>query len=319
MTLLVVPAAFLLDLIVGDPPWLPHPVVLIGRVIGGLERVLRGLIRYVRGGPGLERMAGVLLTVTVVAVTYAVTATAVIMAARLLEDLGMAVSVLLVSTTLASRGLGEAAMRVYAPLAKGNLGEARQMLSHIVGRRTESLPANEVARGAVESVAENTVDAVVAPLFYAFIGGAPLAMAYRAVNTLDSMVGYRNERYLNFGWASARLDDLANLLPARITGVLMTAASAICGLDAAAAWRAVARDAGRHPSPNSGIPEAAMAGALGVRLGGLNQYEGAVSFRAYMGDARRPLQAGDIITAVRVMQVTAFLAVVSGTLVLLLF
>lgn len=320
-------AAYLLDLAVGDPLPVVHPVVIIGRVIKRLEALLRTAgERWGKLGGGasisgsgffrrqevFERAAGAVLAVSVAAGAYAVGAALVAGAQWFSTSLAVAVSVWLVGMCIAPRGLGRAATAVYRPLAEGDLAKARQNLSSIVGRETASLPPGEVVRGAVESVAENTVDAVVSPLFYAFLGGAPLALAYRAINTLDSMVGYRDDRYLHFGWASARLDDLANLLPARLTGLLMLVAASVLGLDVRRAWTVIRRDAAKHPSPNSGIPEAAMAGALGVRLGGYNSYRGRVSFRPYIGDAVRCLEPQDIVVAVRVMHLAAALAVVLG-------
>jgi len=182
----------------------------------------------------------------------------------------------------------------------------------IVGRDTGRMDAEEITRATVETVAENTVDGITAPLFYAFLGGAPLAMAYRAVNTLDSMVGYKNDCYLYFGRAAARFDDFVNYLPARLTGMLLVIAAFILRLNARRVWTVVRRDAPGHPSPNSGIPEAAVAGALGVRLGGWNSYQGSLSFRPYLGEAIVPLQADHIRQVVRVMYVTAALALSSG-------
>lgn len=189
-----------------------------------------------------------------------------------------------IASTLAVKGLRDAAFLVYTPLKEGRLDEARRYIGYIVGRDTEKLEEKEISRAAVETVAENTVDAFVSPLFFAFLGGAPLAMGYRAVNTLDSMVGYKNERYLHFGWFSARLDDVLNWLPARITGFLMVlSALTLRGLSVKRTIRSIQRFAGLHPSPNSGIPEAAAAGAMGIELGGINYYEGQASERARMG------------------------------------
>ncbi|MGB9804334.1 cobalamin biosynthesis protein CobD/CbiB, partial [Desulfofundulus sp.] len=177
----------------------------------------------------------------------------------------------------------------------------------------------EVARASVETVAENIVDGFVSPLFYALIGGAPLAMAYRAVNTLDSMVGYRNDLYRDLGWAPARLDDVANYIPARWAGLLLVAAAWLSGRRAKEAWQAIKKDARSHPSPNSGIPEAAVAGALGIRLGGMNYYGGVPSFRAYLNESGQPPQVEHIRQAVDMLYLTAVLAVLSGLVVKLAF
>lgn len=300
--------AYAADLLIGDPRWLPHPVVLIGRGIGGLEALLR---RLGKGAPA-ERFAGAVLAVTVVGGTYLAAEALLAWAGSVSTPFRTILAVWLLSTALAGRGLAGAALAVHRPLTAGDLPAARRHLARIVGRDTGNLAESEVVRGTVETVAENTVDGVVSPLFYAVLGGAPLALAYKAVNTLDSMVGYRNDRYRHFGWASARLDDLANYLPARLTGLLMAAAARLLGLDAGGALRCVRRYAGRHPSPNSGIPEAAVAGALGVRLGGINHYGGEASFRPHLGEERRPLSPEHILQAVRLMRLTSLLALALG-------
>ncbi|RNC69206.1 MAG: cobalamin biosynthesis protein CobD [Desulfuromonadales bacterium] len=290
----VVLAAVLLDLLLGDPRWLPHPVVLIGRLIGALEPPLR---RHVRS----ERAGGVLLLIITVGVTSGA-AWGLIAGARLLHPVaGTVVSALIGWTTLAARSLHAESKLVADALVGGDLPEARRYLSYIVGRDTEALPEPEIWRGAVETVAENTSDGVIAPLLFLMIGGAPLAMAYKAVNTLDSMVGYKNESYLRFGWASARFDDLANLVPARLTGLLMTLAAPLAGLSGPSAFRVMVRDGRNHSSPNSGIPEAAAAGALGVRLGGANVYFGKLVEKPTIGDPLRPLDAASWRGAVRLM------------------
>jgi adenosylcobinamide-phosphate synthase len=227
---------------------------------------------------------------------------------------GFVLSVLLISTTLASKGLAQAGMAVFRELAAGRLPEARAQLARVVGRDSGGLPMPDVVRGTVETVAENTVDAVVAPLFYAFLGGSPLALAYRAVNTLDSMLGYRNEKYRDFGWAAAKLDDLANYIPARLGGVLLCLLAPLVGgtwRRTFAVWR---RDRRAHPSPNSGHPEAAVAGALGVRLGGGNHYQGVLHVRPYLGDPAKELAPEAIPAAIRLMAVAGYATAVGGYL-----
>jgi hypothetical protein len=201
-----------------------------------------------------------------------------------------------------SRKPGSTAPRTRrSPLARRKAGE-------IVGRDTTELDEQEIARAAVETVAENTVDACVAPLFFTLLGGAPGAMAYRAINTLDSMLGHKNATYLHFGWASARLDDLANWLPARLAALIMPLAAACVGRSATQSWRAILRDARKHPSPNSGIPEAAVAGALGIQLGGINFYKGIPEKRALLGEKLRPLERHHIAKAISIMIVTSVLS-----------
>ncbi len=300
--------ALLLDWLIGDPRWLVHPVVIMGRYITGLEDCLR------RGATSARslRWRGALLAVTLVGGSWLSTWLTVRLALLIHPWLGTLLSVWLLSTTLAARGLERAARQVELPLTSGDLPNARQALSMIVGRDTEQLPLQEIVRGVVETVAENTVDGVISPLIYAFIGGAPLAMAYKAVNTLDSMVGHLDERYRHFGWFSARLDDWANLLPARISAVLLSLAATISGHDGRRSWRTVRRDAHKHPSPNGGWPESAVAGALGVRLGGLNYYDCEPDQRSYLGDPHRELDLMDIGRTVRLMWLTTYEAATLG-------
>ncbi|WP_027717525.1 adenosylcobinamide-phosphate synthase CbiB [Desulfovirgula thermocuniculi] len=306
--MLQVALAYLLDLVVGDPPRIPHPVVAMGRLIAVLEALLRRLARR----PLALRAAGAFLAAAVVGASYAATLLLLRLASLLHPWAAVALEIWLLSTTFAVRGLAEAAREVGEPLREGNLLLARRRVAMIVGRDTSSLDEEGVARAAVETVAENIVDGFVSPLFYALLGGAPLAMAYRAVNTLDSMVGYRDEAYRDLGWASARLDDLANFLPARWAGLLLVVAAWLSGRRAGAAWRALKSDACKHPSPNSGFPEAAMAGALGLRLGGWNYYRGRPSFRPYLNEAGEPPRARHISQAVDMLYLTAALAVASG-------
>lgn len=303
--------AFLLDLLVGDPAWIPHPVVVIGKAIEKLER----LLRRVSQSPSALKITGILTAITIVGASWGLTFLLVRWIFSINYWAGAVLSIWLISTTIAARGLSEAAGEIYILLQNGSLAEARRKVGMIVGRDTDQMEPGDVIRASVETVAENIVDGVVAPLFYAFIGGAPLAMAYRAVNTLDSMLGYKNERYIDFGMASARLDDIANYIPARLTGLFLLAAAWILRMSSKGALQAVLRDAPGHPSPNSGIPEAAVAGALGVRLGGMNYYNGRGSFRAYMGKPLAPLEPGHIKQTVRLMYLSSSIAVLAGLLV----
>lgn len=307
-TAIVVVAAFIIDLLIADPYWLPHPVRFFGRVIVFLERVIRSVARR----SFALRLGGVFLALLLPAGVFWVTKVGLAALAQRHQVLGSVIEVYLIAATLALKGLATAAAGVQHPLVAGNLPLARKRVAALVGRDTASLDAQGVVRATVESVAENTVDAVVAPLFYAFIGGAPLALAYRAVNTLDSMVGYRNERYRYLGWASARLDDLANFLPARLAGALFVLAAVLLRGDWRRVWRTIRRDGRKHPSPNSGISEAAMAGFLGVRLGGPATYQGVPSFRPYLGEALVELQPEHIVVAVRLLHVVALLALLAG-------
>ncbi|MCR4442799.1 MAG: adenosylcobinamide-phosphate synthase CbiB [Peptococcaceae bacterium] len=299
-------SGFVLDLLLGDPAWIPHPVRLLGKLISRLEAVIRSLVP--RGGRGLKA-AGVILALVTVGFAYGATWVLLQLALAISPWLYAAGSVLFIYFALAARSLADEAGKVYRALEEGDCRLARRRLSHIVGRDTGNLDEEGIIRAAVETVAENTVDGVIAPLFYIFLGGPALGMAYKAVNTLDSMVGYLNERYRDLGWASARLDDLANWLPARITGLLMPIAGGAWGKDARRAFRIYRRDRLKHKSPNSGHPEAVMAGLLGVRLGGTNYYGGQAVEKPVIGDAVKPLEPADILEASRIMKTTAVLGI----------
>jgi len=296
-------AAILLDLLLGDPRWLPHPVKLMGRYAAFLENPLRKSFRS-------PHMAGVLAVLLVLTVTGLATY-AVIMAAGLLHPLfADVVSVIILYTTLAARDLIRHSLNVYHELKSGNLAEARKKVAMLVGRDTDILDETDIIRATVESVAENTVDGVTAPLFFAVLAGPVGAMLYKAVNTLDSTFGYRNERYIEFGWAAARLDDLVNFIPARLTALMIPIAAFFLRLSMLNSFKIIFRDRKKHPSPNSGLSEAAVAGALGVQLGGLNYYFGQPSFRATLGDPIRDLEKRDILKANALMLITLILAVV---------
>lgn len=296
-------AAYLLDLIIGDPRWIPHPVIGMGHAIKRLEKWIRS--RFAK--PGHLKKAGVLFPVIIVGGSLIIT-WALLKGLYIIHPwIAILAEVVLIATTIATKGLRDAGIGVYMHLKHGDLPAARQALGMIVGRDTAHLDEPEIVRGTVETVAENIVDAIVSPLFYALIGGAPLAMAYRAVNTLDSMVGYKNDKYIHLGWASARLDDIANFIPARITALLLVVSSWMHRLDYRRSYRTIRHDARLHPSPNSGFPESAVAGALGIRLGGENVYHGVVSFRAYMGEYTRPMNKDDILITNRLMLTASIL------------
>jgi len=286
--------AILLDLLLGDPRWLPHPVQGIGWLAQQSEAPLRRLIAH-------QKLAGIFVVLLVVGSTVTFGFGLLKMAAVVHPLAGDIVAILLLYTCLATRSLHDHALAVYRPLMAGDLAAARQRVSWLVGRDTAELDEGEVTRAAVESVAENTVDGCTAPLLFACVGGPLGALAYKAISTLDSTFGYKNERYLQFGWASARLDDLANLLPARLTALLVAPAALLLGLNPGNAWWIFWRDRHNHPSPNGGQIEAAVAGALEVRLGGVNSYFGQPSTRPFMGDPLQPLQSRHILQAVRLM------------------
>lgn len=294
--------ALLLDLAFGDPRWMPHPVRIIGRLIAVLEEPARRAIPDVRLAGSLTALAVIL--------TAALTTGAMIWVAGWLHPrLGDAVSILLLYTTLAARDLANHSNGVYRALARFDLAEARRLVSWMVGRDTERLTEPEVVRAAVESVAENTVDGIIAPLFFAALGGPIAAMAYKAASTLDSMIGYRNERYIDFGRTAAEIDDGANWLPARLAVPIITAAAALTGQQASAAWRIARRDGRKHMSPNAGIAEAAFAGALGIRLGGIMQRRGRPVTLPEIGDPVVTLARGQILAANRMMYAATGIAV----------
>ncbi|KIL72184.1 adenosylcobinamide-phosphate synthase CbiB [Bacillus badius] len=297
--LLAATIAFFLDRLIGDPPHLPHPVRWIGSLIHFLEqRLNKGTDR---------REKGVIMLFLVLFVTGTASFLLVFAFYRLHPAAGVAAEAIIIASTIACRSLKEAGLSVYQPLKSGDMKEARIKLSYIVGRDTERLDEGEITRGAIETIAENTSDGVTAPLFWALIGGAPGAMLYRAINTCDSMVGYQNERYKQFGWASARVDDLVNWLPARLTSLLMLCSFPESPYSKKCVWQIVSRDAKKHPSPNSGWCEAAVAGLLGIQLGGVNTYKGQVSHRAEMGEPFRQKTAEDIVLANRIMERSSFL------------
>lgn len=297
---------FLLDLLWGDPPRFPHPVRWIGRMISFLE----GNIRKLKLSPFGLRTAGVVLVLLTVGTAYLATFLLLYVASQVSNLLFDALSIMIIYFSLASRCLAQEAGEISKALADEDLVLARKRLSYIVGRDTQDLTEEEVVRGAVETVAENTVDGVISPLFYIFLGGPALGMAYKAVNTLDSMVGYFNDKYRDLGWASARLDDFANWLPARFTGLLMPLAGIFGGYNIRRGYRIMWRDRRNHKSPNGGYPEAAMAGLLGVRIGGTNYYFGSPVEKPTIGDPENPLERAHVGDAVRIMITTAVLALI---------
>ncbi len=294
-----------LDLLLGDPHWAPHPVRAIGALISSLERPLRAAFPKDERG---ETAAGAALVVLVLSVSAGLAGALLYLAGRLNVWLAFALETLLCYQCLAARSLRDESMRVCRALRAGTLAGARRAVSMIVGRDTERLDETGVAKAAVETVAENASDGVIAPLLFLALGGAPLGIAYKAVNTMDSMVGYRNERYRHYGTCAARLDDLLNLLPARISGVLMCLAAPLSGLDGKNAWRIFRRDRLCHASPNSAHTEAAAAGALHVQLAGNAWYFGKLVEKPTIGDADRPVEPEDIPRTNRLMLSAAALA-----------
>jgi adenosylcobinamide-phosphate synthase len=297
-----------LDALLGDPRWFPHPVRGMGRLIAWCDDHVRVWCR----SAGALRAAGLTLAVGLPLCVFVLTHWVMSAAESLSVWFGSLASIVLAWTTLAGRDLWDHVRAVNGPLGLGDLSTARRAVAMVVGRDTAELSESEVARAAVETVAESFADGVIAPLFYLAIGGAPLALAYKAVNTLDSMIGHQSERYADIGLASARFDDVINWIPARIAAVLLICSAAfttgrfdrVCD-----GWRVFRRDGCKHPSPNSGRPEAAMAGILGVRLGGTNFYDGMAQDRPVLGEEGREAEPGDIICATKAMVAASMLGV----------
>ncbi len=304
----------MLDLMVGDPHSIPHPIVWIGKLIAWLDAVLLGEIPAEKRDPetrnkASEHRKGLLLVLIVISVTAALTAAVIYAAYRISPVAGVIVESILTCYLLAQTSLRRESMKVYRELKEGTLDSARKAVSMIVGRDTQVLDETGVTKAAVETVAENFSDGVIAPMLYAAIGGPVLGLTYKAINTMDSMIGYKNDRYLWFGTAAAKLDDIANFIPSRISALLLIAASAISGknYDAAHALRIWKRDRKNHKSPNAAQTESAAAGALGLQLAGDAQYFGKLVRKPFIGDKVREIEAYDIVRVNRLMTVASFL------------
>lgn len=298
---------FLLDLLIGDPHVLYHPIRLVGNLITVTEKFLRKVFPKTKKG---ELAAGVFLVLIVSSISTAVPCLILYGAGRIHTGLRFAVETVMCYQLLATRALKDESMKVYEKLKEGDLPGARYAVSMIVGRDTQVLDETGVTKAAVETVAENTSDGIIAPMLFMAIGGAGPGFFYKSINTMDSMVGYKNEKYLYFGRAAAKLDDVVNFLPSRIAALLMIAACTLTGLDGKSAWRIWRRDRFNHASPNSAQTESAMAGALGVQLAGDAWYFGTLYKKKTMGDAMRAVEYEDIRKANRLLYGTAVLALV---------
>ena len=309
MTVWAVLGGFVLDTLFGDPAWLPHPVVYMGKAISKLEKFLRPRLPKTPQG---ELLGGAIVAFCLPVGTFLLTGLVCWGAARLHPLLGLAVQMFWCGQALAARGLVQESTNVYQELKKPDLPGARKAVSRIVGRDTAELTAEGVTKAAVETVAENASDGVIAPLLYMLIGGAPLALTYKAINTMDSMLGYKNEKYLYFGRVPAKLDDVANYIPSRLAGLLWVAAAAFTHNDAKGAWKIWRRDRRNHASPNSAQTESACAGALGVQLAGPAYYFGQYYPKLTIGDALRPIEPEDILRANQMMYVASSFALAWG-------
>ncbi len=300
-------ASYLTDIGLGDPEWFPHPTRGIGKLINQLDKWLRG-----KNSKWKERIKGAILTVIVVSISICLAYLLLDFSRRLNPLLGAAAWIYLGYVALSIKDLRVKGKAVWKELENGSIMEARKQASKIVGRDTEKLSQDKIITAAVESIAENTNDGIIAPLFYLILGGPVLAVAYKAINTLDSMVGYKNKEYYHFGWFSAKTDDAANFIPARISGFLIALSSLIRGGEFKKSVLMILRDGRKHPSPNSGISEAAMAGALGVRLGGGSFYKGKESIKPYIGEDRRTLEPYLINRALELSFIASFLMLCLG-------
>lgn len=298
---------FCLDLLFGDPHWMPHPVRAMGALIAGLEKPLRAVFPKTPKG---ELIAGGFLVVLTAGISTGAAVLLLWLCAQIHPWLAFAAEALLCYQLLAARSLRDESVKVYKALRDGTLDDARKAVSMIVGRDTDRLDETGVAKAAVETVAENASDGVIAPLLFLAIGGAPLGVLYKSINTMDSMVGYKNDRYLYFGRAAAKLDDLVNFIPARLAGILLCLAARPAGFDGKNAWRIFWRDRKNHKSPNSAHTEAAAAGALDVQLAGSNYYFGKLVVKPTIGDPLRPVEPADILRCNRLMYAGTFLAMV---------
>lgn len=300
MTAAVFLGAYIVDIIIGDPRGFPHPVVIIGKVVRFLEDKIR------RTSLIDKKKAGIILWLTVVIPVYFIALGIVEGCLFINPFFGTIITVLLASFTLATRSLYDESKVVLNALNRGNIEEARKRLSMIVGRDTEKLDEQGICRAVIETVSENLSDGIIAPMFYLALGGLPLAMAYKAVNTLDSMVGYKNDRYGDIGWFSAKMDDMFNWIPARFTGLIIVAASFVLRYNWRDSWKIMRRDGQNHSSPNSGMPEAAAAGALNIQLGGKIQYFGKISHKPTIGDRIKEIDRDDVKKAWVIMFFSSF-------------
>ncbi|HET9846903.1 MAG TPA: adenosylcobinamide-phosphate synthase CbiB [Nitrospira sp.] len=301
-------AACLVDAVIGDPPAWPHPVRWMGRLIALAEKWVR---RFCVGSGSL-RLTGVALALGLPSLTFCAGWAVMATGAAVHDWIGRGIGIWLASTVLAWRDLIDHVRAVSRALKAGTLDEARHAVGLIVGRDTDRLSEQEIVRATVETIAESASDGIIAPVFFLVVGGPPLALAYKAVSTLDSMIGHRDAAYRDFGWASAKLDDVVNWIPARLTGWLIAlAAGAVCWNTRSVhrSGAVLLRDGHKHPSPNSGRPEAAMAGALGIQLGGTNCYAGLRHDRPLLGDALAPLLAAHIDRAQQIMTVAYLIAI----------
>ena len=298
--------AYVLDLIFGDPQNIIHPVQIIGKMVNIGEKSLLG--KTYKSDRKYKFFAGMILNITVISLTYGIT----YLIRRTSENsiIFTVAEIYLMYTIFSINSLAREGNRVYNILKEGNIERARKDLSYLVSRDTETMDEKMIIRSTMETISENTVDGIVAPMLYMFLGGLPLSMTYKAINTFDSMVGYKNEKYMDFGKFSAKLDDVANFIPARITGILIVIASMILGYDYKNSLKIFIRDRKNHSSPNSGHAEAGVAGALGVQFGGRVSYFGKEVDKPVIGDKIKDFELEDIKKNIKIMYAASFLSLV---------
>ena len=301
--------AYILDLIFGDPQNIIHPVQIIGKIISLGEKILL----KEKSGSRYKFFAGIILNIFVVSITYGLTC--LIYKSSKISGVFTLIEIYLMYTVFSVNSLAREGNRVYNILKEGNIEKARKDLSYLVSRDTETMDEKMIIRSTMETISENTVDGIVAPMFYIFLGGLPLAMTYKAINTLDSMVGYKNEKYMDFGKFSAKIDDIANFIPARITGFLIVAASMILRYNYKNSLKIFIRDRKNHSSPNSAHAEASVAGALGVQFGGRVSYFGKEADKPTIGDKIKDFELEDIKKNIKIMYITSFLSLAIFSLI----
>lgn len=297
--ILIMILGYIMDLVFGDPYWFPHPVRFIGKLISKTEKFIR---KHAKSEKSLKYW-GILMWLVPVVTTALVTAL-IVKIASFNKYVEIFVSAFIIYTTLSTKCLKDEATKIYNVLETGDIKKSRVQLSYIVGRDTTNLSQSEIIRATVETVAENTVDGTISPMFYGFLFGPVGAMTYKAINTLDSMVGYKNDKYLNLGCVSAKLDDVANFIPARLTAIFMPLGAFLCGMNGANSFKIAIRDRKNHKSPNCAFAEGAAAGAIGVQLGGTNIYFGKEVYKPTIGDKKRELENYDIVRMNKLMYAT---------------
>ena len=298
---------FILDLIVGDPHWLYHPVRLIGKLISSTEKLIRRCFPKTKAG---ERTGGIILAIIVMVLSTGIPLGVLVICYKTNVYLGLIIESIFCYQLLATKSLKVESMKVYSALKDKDIEKARYAVSMIVGRDTKSLDAVGITKAAVETVAENTSDGSIAPLIAIIIGGAPIGFLYKSINTMDSMIGYKNEKYINLGRFAAKLDDIVNYIPARFSAYMMILSAYILGMDGKNAYRIYKRDRYKHASPNSAQTESVCAGALRVRLAGDAYYFGKLHKKEYIGDDLREIEIEDIKRANHLLYMCAFLSFV---------